>query len=41
MEFVASLYKAALTGETVSRGSITPQDPFYYAMNGDPARMPR
>jgi predicted dehydrogenase len=36
LEFVTSLYKAALTGQTVQRGSITPDDPFYYAMNGRP-----
>jgi predicted dehydrogenase len=34
LEFVASLYKSALTGQTVKRGSITPDDPFYHAMNG-------
>lgn len=36
MEFTASVYKAAMTGATVTRGSITPDDPFYYAMNGQP-----
>ncbi len=34
LEFIASLYKSAMTGETVQRGSITLDDPFYYAMNG-------
>jgi|SRR5579859_6024609 len=34
MEFIASLYKSAFTGQTVQRGSITPDDPFYHAMNG-------
>jgi predicted dehydrogenase len=34
LEFIASLYKAALTCEPVRRGSITPGDPFYHAMNG-------
>ncbi len=34
LEFIASLYKSAITGQTVKRGSITPDDPFYYAMNG-------
>jgi predicted dehydrogenase len=34
LEFLASLYKSALTGQTVRRGSITPDDPFYRAMNG-------
>ncbi len=34
IEFLASLYKAAITGEAVQRGSIGPDDPFYHAMNG-------
>jgi len=34
VEFLASLYKSAFTGEAVMRGSITPDDPFYYTMNG-------
>lgn len=34
LEFIASLYKSALTGERVTRGSIRPSDPFYDAMNG-------
>jgi predicted dehydrogenase len=34
LEFIASLYKSAFTGQPVRRGSITPQDPFYQAMNG-------
>lgn len=34
LEFTTSLYKAAMTGETVTRGAITPADPFYHAMNG-------
>jgi predicted dehydrogenase len=34
LEFNASLYKAAFTGLPVVRGSITPDDPFYYSMNG-------
>jgi predicted dehydrogenase len=34
LEFIASLYKAALTGKAVRRGEITPDDLFYYAMNG-------
>jgi hypothetical protein len=34
LEFAASLYKSAFTGEAVTRGSITPDDPFYYSMNG-------
>jgi predicted dehydrogenase len=36
LEFMTSLYKAALTGQTVQRGSITPDDPFYHALNGRP-----
>jgi predicted dehydrogenase len=32
IEFVLSLYKSACTGESVERGSIGPQDPFYYGM---------
>ncbi len=36
LEFTASLYKSAFTGQTVQRGSITPDDPFYHAMNGSP-----
>jgi predicted dehydrogenase len=37
LEFTASLYKSAFTGQIVERGSITPDDPFYHAMNGVPA----
>jgi predicted dehydrogenase len=29
VEFLTSLYKSAMTGETVKRGSIQPGDPFY------------
>ncbi len=32
IEFLMSLYKSACTGETVQRGSITPDDPFYNGM---------
>jgi predicted dehydrogenase len=35
LEFAASLYKSAFTGQSVQRGEITPDDPFYYAMNGE------
>lgn len=35
MDFVTSLYKSALTGTPVSRGSIGPGDPFYTSMHGD------
>jgi predicted dehydrogenase len=34
LEFIASLYKSAFTGKPVRRGEITPDDPFYCAMNG-------
>ena len=34
IEFLASLYKSAFTGQLVKRGSIAPADPFYHAMNG-------
>jgi predicted dehydrogenase len=34
LEFIAGLYKSALTGQTVKRGSIRPGDPFYETMNG-------
>lgn len=37
LEFLASMYKSAMTGETVTRGSIQAGDPFYEAMNGKPA----
>jgi predicted dehydrogenase len=36
IEFSTSLYKSAFTNQPVQRGSITPVDPFYYAMNGKP-----
>jgi predicted dehydrogenase len=32
IEFLISLYKSACTGESVQRGSITPDDPFYNGM---------
>jgi predicted dehydrogenase len=32
IEFLLSLYKSAHLGESVRRGSITPDDPFYYGM---------
>ena len=34
IEFLASLYKSAMTGEPVRRGSIQPGDPFYERMCG-------
>ena len=34
LEFLAALYKSAITGEAVRRGSITRDDPFFHAMNG-------
>jgi predicted dehydrogenase len=39
LEFVASLYKSAFTRQPVANGSITPDDPFYYAMNGAPSSV--
>jgi predicted dehydrogenase len=36
LEFITSLYKAAMTGEPVLRGSIGQGDPFYSRMNGAP-----
>lgn len=36
LEFIASLYKSALTGQPVLRGEITSDDPFYRATNGSP-----
>ncbi len=41
LEFNASLYKSAFTGETVNRGSITANDPFYYSINGDMEFLPK
>jgi predicted dehydrogenase len=40
IEFLAALYKSALTKQTVARGSITADDPFYYHVYGasKPAR---
>ncbi len=34
LEFTASLYKSANTGQPVQRGTITADDPYYDAMNG-------
>jgi predicted dehydrogenase len=34
LEFLAALYKSAMVGQPVRRGSITPADPFYHQMNG-------
>lgn len=34
IEFSASLYKSASTGKPVSKGEITPDDPFYSTNNG-------
>jgi hypothetical protein len=36
IEFSTSLYKSAFTNQPVQRGSITADDPFYYALNGKP-----
>jgi len=38
IEFLASLYKSAMLGQPVARGSITPDDPFYHRMNGTGAQ---
>lgn len=35
IEFLSSLYKSAVTGEPVQRGSIHDGDPFYHRMCGD------
>jgi predicted dehydrogenase len=35
IEFLASLYKSAITGQPVRRGEIVAGDPFYRAMNGE------
>jgi predicted dehydrogenase len=34
LEFLASMYKSAITGQSVKRDSIQKGDPFYEAMNG-------
>ncbi|MCO5185627.1 MAG: Gfo/Idh/MocA family oxidoreductase [Anaerolineae bacterium] len=34
LEFSTSLYKSGFTNQPIQRGSITADDPFYYAMNG-------
>lgn len=39
LEFIASLYKSAFTGKPVQKGEITPDDPYYFAMNGSPQAM--
>ena len=41
LEFLASMYKSAFTGEAVRCGSITPDDPFYHSMNGSPQPVKR
>jgi predicted dehydrogenase len=33
IEFIASLYKSAAQGQPIRCGTITPDDPFYYAMH--------
>jgi predicted dehydrogenase len=35
LEFITGLYKAAMTGEPVLRGSIEKGDPFYHRLNGE------
>ncbi|MEM7033055.1 MAG: Gfo/Idh/MocA family oxidoreductase [Chloroflexota bacterium] len=34
VEFLTSMFKSGFTGQPVQRGSITPDDPFYRALNG-------
>jgi hypothetical protein len=34
VEFLTALYKSALTRQPITRGSITPDDPFYYHVYG-------
>jgi predicted dehydrogenase len=41
LEFVTGLYKAAMTGEPVLRGSIDKGDPFYSRLNGAPVEGTR
>jgi predicted dehydrogenase len=36
LEFITGLYKSAMTGEPVRRGTITEEDPFYQRLNGAP-----
>jgi predicted dehydrogenase len=36
LEFAASLYKSANTGQPVQHGEIMPDDPYYHAMSGAP-----
>lgn len=36
LEFLAHFYKSAFSGRPVRRGEVTPDDPFYFAMNGQP-----
>ncbi len=39
IDFNASLYKSAFTKTHIKRGSITPDDPFYFSNNGAPEMM--
>lgn len=39
IEFLTALYKAAFTGNAVTRGSIVPGDPFYAALHGGRAPL--
>ncbi|MBZ0291960.1 MAG: Gfo/Idh/MocA family oxidoreductase [Anaerolineae bacterium] len=39
LEFIASLYKSAASGQPVLRGDIGPNDPYYYSMNGSPQAL--
>lgn len=35
MEFIAALYRSAMTGVPVARASLTREDPFYHALHGN------
>jgi predicted dehydrogenase len=35
LELITGLYKSALTGRTVLRGELRPEDPFYRRLHGD------
>ena len=41
IELLTAIYKSALTGQTVARGSIVAGDPFYGAFHGGLSLPPR
>jgi predicted dehydrogenase len=41
IEFITALYKSAMTGEPVRRGTIGRDDPFYHRLNGAPEHRTR